>query len=90
MNKVKTKIYLQKTIDNCDMYNIEKVVCDLFKRFSSYREIITDMYILKAEKMLSIHKQQQKKYYYNSELNRTGKKRKKSQYELIERMKNNI
>ena len=45
MNKVKTKIYLSKTINQCNSDNIEKVVTDLYKRFNAYRDMITDMYI---------------------------------------------
>lgn len=90
MNKVKTKIYLSKTINQCNSDNIEKVVTDLYKRFNTYRNMITDMYINKAEKMNKTHEQQRKKYYYESELNRTGNRRKKSQAELVQKIKLNI
>jgi len=90
MNKVKTKIHLQKMINQCNADNIESVVCSLYNKFRTYREIITDMYILKVEKMNHTHNEQRKKYYYDSELNRTGNKRKKTQYELIQKIKLNI
>ena len=86
---VKLKMYLAKTINNCDENNIESVVCDLFQRFENYREIIVDMYINKAERITHTHEKQKKRYYYESELNRTGSKRKKSQAELIQRLKLN-
>ena len=90
MNKVKTKIYLSKTINKCNSANIEKVVTDLYKRFNAYRDMITDMYISKAEKMNETHEQQRKKYYYDTCLNQTSKHRKKTQQELIQKMKLNI
>ncbi len=90
MNKVKTKIYLSKTINRCTQDTIEKVVCSLYDKFPTFRELITDAYINKAEKMNKTHEQQRKKYYYESELNRTGNRRKKSQAELVQKIKLNI
>ena len=90
MNKVKTKIYLSKTINQCNSDNIEKVVTDLYKRFNTYRDMITDMYILKAERINQNHNEQRKKYYYDTCLNQTSKHRKKTQSELLEKIKLNI